>query len=100
MPQATLDQLMDDLRSVVSDAEALLNATAHDASDRARAARERATSSIEQARSSLSTLETDLRSRARHAAEDAGRYVQDNPWQAIGIAGAVGVLLGLLLGRR
>jgi ElaB/YqjD/DUF883 family membrane-anchored ribosome-binding protein len=33
-------------------------------------------------------------------AEDATDYVRENPWQSIGIAAAVGVVAGLLLGRR
>ena len=33
-------------------------------------------------------------------ARDASRYVRDNPWQSIGIAAGVGLLLGLLIGRR
>jgi ElaB/YqjD/DUF883 family membrane-anchored ribosome-binding protein len=91
---------MEDLRTVVADAEALLSATAHDASEKARGARERATGSVEQARRRLEELEEELTDRAKAAADDAGRYVKDNPWQSIGIAAAVGVVIGLILGRR
>ena len=100
MSEASTRKLMDDLRTVVADAEALLNATAHDASEKARDARQRATGSVEQARKRLEELEEELRARAKAAADDAGRYVKDNPWQSIGIAAAVGVVIGLILGRR
>ncbi|HUO95322.1 MAG TPA: DUF883 family protein [Steroidobacteraceae bacterium] len=100
MSEASTRKLMEDLRTVVADAEALLSATAHDASEKARDARERATGSVEQARKRLEELEEDLRKRAQAAADDAGRYVKDNPWQSIGIAAAVGVVVGLILGRR
>ena len=100
MSHASTRQLMDDLRTVVADAEALLSATAHDASEKARDARERASGSVEQARKRLEELEEELKARARAAADDAGRYVKDNPWQSIGIAAAVGVVIGLILARR
>ena len=34
------------------------------------------------------------------AARATDDYVHDNPWQAIGIAGVTGLLLGLLISRR
>ena len=36
----------------------------------------------------------------KRAARVTDDYVHDNPWQAIGIAAAVGVLVGLLMNRR
>ena len=62
--------------------------------------RARAAESLRQARERLGALEDELFSRARDAARDTDRYVRDNPWQSIGIAAGVGLLLGLLLGRR
>ena len=41
MSEASTHQLIEDLRTVVADAEALVAATAHDVSDKARSARER-----------------------------------------------------------
>ena len=100
MSDASTRKLMEDLRTIVADAESLLTATAHDASDRAREARERATGSVEQARRRLEELEKELKTRAKAAADDAHRYIRDNPWQSLGVAAAVGVVIGLLLGRR
>jgi ElaB/YqjD/DUF883 family membrane-anchored ribosome-binding protein len=100
MSEPSTRKLMDDLRTVVADAEALLSATAEGAGEKAHDARRRAAESVEQARARLDELETELKKRAEKAADDAGRYVRDNPWQAIGIAAAVGVVLGLVLGRR
>jgi len=36
----------------------------------------------------------------REAAANADEYVHANPWQAVGAAAGVGLLLGLLLSRR
>src|SRR5260221_14722435 len=38
--------------------------------------------------------------RAKETARATDDYVHDHPWQAIGIAAAVGVVIGLLMNRR
>jgi ElaB/YqjD/DUF883 family membrane-anchored ribosome-binding protein len=91
------DKLLDDLRRVVEDTEALLAATAGQAGERARDARTRAEDSLRQARD---RLEEEVVGRARDAARDTDRYVHDNPWQSVGIAAGVAFVLGLLLSRR
>ena len=100
MSDASTKKLMEDLRNVVADAEAMLSATAEGASDKAHDARKRAAESVEQARARLDELETELKKRAEKAADDANRYVRDNPWQAIGVGAAIGFLLGLAISRR
>jgi ElaB/YqjD/DUF883 family membrane-anchored ribosome-binding protein len=93
-------QLMEDLRVVVEDAEALLKATAGQAGEKVGQARQRAEESVRQARERLGELEGEVRARARDAAKTTDRYVHENPWGAIGIAAGVGFMLGLLSGRR
>lgn len=93
-------QLMEDLRVVVEDAEALLKATAGQAGEKVGQARQRAEESVRQARERLGELEGEVRARARDAARTTDRYVHENPWGAIGIAAGVGFMLGLLSGRR
>lgn len=93
-------QLMEDLRVVVEDAEALLKATAGQAGERVEHARTRAEESVKQARERLAELEGELRLRAREAARTTDRYVHENPWGAIGMAAGIGFILGLLSGRR
>jgi ElaB/YqjD/DUF883 family membrane-anchored ribosome-binding protein len=100
MSATPTDKLLDDLRRVVEDTEALLAATAGQAGERARDARTRAEDSLRQARDRLKGLEKEVVGRARDAARDTDRYVHENPWQSIGIAAGVAFVLGLLLSRR
>ncbi len=100
MSRNNADRILDDLRAVVEHAEALMRETAGKAGDEATAARARATESLEAARDKLQSLENELLDRSREAVRDTDRYVRDNPWQSIGIATGVGVLIGLLLSRR
>ena len=37
---------------------------------------------------------------ARHTVQATDDYVRQKPWQATGIAAGIGVLIGLLIGRR
>ncbi len=98
--EASLQDLMDDLRAVVGDAEALLSATADAAGERVAAARRQATESLEQARRRLGELEEEYGGRAAEAAEAVDGYVRGNPWASVGVALAAGLLVGLLVGRR
>jgi ElaB/YqjD/DUF883 family membrane-anchored ribosome-binding protein len=96
MSEINVGKLADDLQTLVSDAEELLRATASTAGEKAAEARERAEDSLRAVRSRLSSVERDLRGRARVV----GDYVEDNPWQAIAVAGGIALVLGLLMGRK
>ena len=100
MTEATIDKLMDDLRNVAADAEALLAATAGDATERVREARQQATSSLKKARARLEVWEGQMKDRAVASAREVDQYVHDRPWQAVAAALGVGAVIGLLLGRR
>jgi len=98
--EATTDQLMSDLKTVMSDAEALLKATSNQTGERIQEVRARAEESLRQARERVTQVEQDALKAAREMAEATEEYVRDNPWQAVGVAAGVGLLLGLVLGRR
>jgi len=99
-PPPSSAQLMDDLRIVVEDAEALLKATAGQAGERVDQVRTRAEESLRAARARLDEFEGEVADRAREAARSTDRYVHENPWGAIGIAAGVAFILGLLASRR
>jgi ElaB/YqjD/DUF883 family membrane-anchored ribosome-binding protein len=98
--QAQKDRLIRDLHSVVAEAEALLKATAGQAGEGSAELRARVQDSLDRARRHLLDLQDAAVERARAAGRAADDYVHDKPWQMIGLAAAVGVLLGLLLSRR
>lgn len=96
----TTAKLLEDLKALARDAEALLQATAAYTGERVVEVRARAEESLQQARSRLSEMKTNALQEARDAADAADIYVQKNPWQSVGIAAGVGLLIGLLLRRR
>jgi ElaB/YqjD/DUF883 family membrane-anchored ribosome-binding protein len=86
-------KLAEELRSLVSDAEALLrSATSADGAE----AQERAEATLHELRGRLNALEEQLTARAR----DVDTYVRTNPWQAVAVVGGLALLLGLMMGRR
>ena len=55
---------------------------------------------VDSAKESLSDRADTLRRQAQQAATTADDYVHDSPWAAIGIAAAVGAVVGILATRR
>ena len=96
----TTDKLAQDLKIVISDAEELLRATASQAGDKVSAAREKIQDSLRQAKAKLAEVEDILIDKGKEAARATDEYVHDNPWRAVGIAAGVGLIVGLLIGRR
>jgi ElaB/YqjD/DUF883 family membrane-anchored ribosome-binding protein len=97
---ASRDRLVQDMRTVISDAEDLLRATANQAGEKIAVARERIQDSLHQAKVKLAEAEAVVTERAKQAARYTDDYVHDNPWRAIGVAAGIGLLLGLLMARR
>ncbi|OWQ44982.1 hypothetical protein CDL60_21995 [Roseateles noduli] len=94
------DRLLNDLNQVVSDAESLLRATADQTSAGASELRARVQSTLDRAKSSLGDFQSAAVDRAKAAGKATDDYVHDNPWQSVGVAAGVGLLIGLLLTRR
>ena len=93
-------KLVADLKVVVADAEELLRATASQAGEKVSAARERIQASLATAKVKLTDAERALVDKTKDAAKAADEYVRENPWQAVGIAAAAGLVLGVLISRR
>ena len=98
--EVTTDQLVEDLKTVMNDAEALLRATSAQTGEKIQEVRARAEESLRQARARLSEVEEEALRRARELADATEEYVRDNPWQSVGIAAGIGLVLGILISRR
>ena len=96
----TKDKLVQDFKIVVSDAEELLKATASQAGEKVTVARERIQDSLHNAKIKLAEAEDVIVQKGKQAARATDDYVQENPWRAVGIAAGVGLIIGLLVGRR
>ena len=94
------EKLIDDFAAVLAEAEEMLKRAAGETGDKARDLRSQVETKLLRAKLSLQELEGQAVDRAKAAARATDDYVHDNPWQAVGIAAAIGVVVGLLMNRR
>ena len=96
----TKEQLIADFKVVVADAEALLKATANQGGEAVANLRAKTEESIAAAKVKMADAQEALIEKTRAAAEAADGYVHDKPWHAVGIAAGIGLVIGLLIGRK
>jgi ElaB/YqjD/DUF883 family membrane-anchored ribosome-binding protein len=96
----TKDQLISDFKVVVSDAEAIIKATANQGGEALTAWRAKAGESLAAAKTKLANAQTAVVEKSKVAAKTTDTYVHENPWRAVGIAAGVGLVVGLLISRR
>lgn len=100
MTLAQKDKLMADLRVVVNDAEELLRLGAEQTGASAIEWRTRVEARLAKAKLSLADLQETAVAKAKAAGHAADDYVHEKPWKAIGAAAGMGLVVGLLIGRR
>jgi ElaB/YqjD/DUF883 family membrane-anchored ribosome-binding protein len=94
------DQLLADLKTVIQDAEAWLRHGGSLTGEELKAAKAKFERTIVKAKDDIVRLEQAAVEKAKVAAKATDEYVQDNPWKSVGIAGAVGVVIGMLIARK
>ncbi len=87
---------MRDLKAVVRDAEDLLKATAGQAGEKVGELRERLGSALESAKDTCQNLQENTIA----AAKATDQCIRDHPYESIGVAFGVGLIVGVLIGRR
>jgi len=98
--QLARERVMADLRSLVHDSEELLKATAGDVSEKAREARTRLSAALERSKSTVADLQSQAMAGAKAAARKADTVIREHPYESLGVAFGVGLVIGVLVGRR
>ena len=89
-------RLVGDLKTVAHDAEALMKATANHAGEKVGELRERLGTALESAKVTAQRLEE----KTKEAAKATDRTIREHPYESIGIAFGVGLLIGVLVARK
>ena len=89
-------KLTGDMKVVMRDAEDLLKATAGDASEKMKEIRGRLSSAMETAKETYGRVQE----KTVQAAKATDQTIRAHPYESIGIAFGVGLLIGVLVGRR
>jgi ElaB/YqjD/DUF883 family membrane-anchored ribosome-binding protein len=94
--EANMGKLVEDLRVLSHDAEAMLRETAGQTGEKVAEIRGRLAASLESAKATYRRLEE----RAVAGAKVADKTIREHPYESVGVAFGVGLLVGVLVGRR
>jgi len=94
------ERVVADLKSLVRDSEDLLKATAGDVSEKAKEVRTRISSALARAKETCANLQDQTAETAREAAKKADTVIRTHPYESIGVAFGVGLLIGVLVTRK
>jgi ElaB/YqjD/DUF883 family membrane-anchored ribosome-binding protein len=94
------ERIRADLESLTHDAEDLLKATAGDMSEKAKEARSRVAAALDRAKTTCIHLQEQTLATAKAAARKADTTIREHPYESIGVAFGVGLLIGVLVTRK
>jgi len=94
------DKFIEEVKASLDEAEKLMREAAEATGDKAGELREKALRSLRVTRDSLHDAQEAVVEHSVRAAKATDNYVHDKPWQAIGVAGIVGLMFGMLISRR
>jgi ElaB/YqjD/DUF883 family membrane-anchored ribosome-binding protein len=89
------DKLIHDLKNISSDAEELLKSAGGEINEKTKAVRHRLNGALQSAKESCEVLQE----RAIESIAAADQTIRRHPYQTLGIALGIGVLVGLVLRR-
>lgn len=90
------ERLTSDLKTVVHDAEELMKATAGQAGEKVTQARSRLSAALESAKASYQRVQE----KTVAAAKATDKTIRAHPYESIGIAFGLGLLVGVLVARK
>jgi ElaB/YqjD/DUF883 family membrane-anchored ribosome-binding protein len=100
MSEINKERFMSDIKTVLADAEDLLKQAASATGERASELRETALTRLKQAKEKAADAQVVVIEKGKKAARATDDFVHERPWASIGIAGGIGVVIGLLINRR
>jgi ElaB/YqjD/DUF883 family membrane-anchored ribosome-binding protein len=95
-----LDDAGTDMKTLVKDAQSLLTSAASLTGVKADELRERGMRMLDAALGKSSVYKDQAMVKGKELAKNADVYVKDNPWRTVAVAAGVGLLVGVLLGRK
>jgi ElaB/YqjD/DUF883 family membrane-anchored ribosome-binding protein len=94
------EKLIKDFRSVIADTEELMKFVSNEGEGKAQVLRDKLNQNLSSAKEYLHNLEDVVVDKSRVAARATDEYVHENAWQTVGLAIAVGILVGYLISPR
>lgn len=95
-----MNEVQTDVKTLVKDAQTLLTAAAALTGEKAEEMRGRGMQMLDVALGKASQVQGQAVVKGKELAHTADVYVKDNPWRTIAAAASVGLLVGVILGRK
>jgi len=96
LTKETNERLSTELENAVGDAEEFMKSTSGHSGEKANEIRRRLASAVESAKAATRKLQE----KAKEAAKATDHSIREHPYESIGLAFGVGLLIGVLVGRR
>lgn len=93
-------KIVSDLKEVMSGAESLIKATAGDVTDKVKEVRAQLSESLARTKVKVHDIEEIVKDKAVTSAKETDRVIRDHPYESIGVAFGVGLLIGILINRK
>ena len=100
MLENNLTTVNNDVKTLVKDAQALFSAAAALTGEKAEEVRARGMRSLDAALAKAAEAQAGAIVAGKQMAATADVYVKENPWRTIAAAAGVGLLVGVILGRK
>jgi len=92
-------KIIEDIKMLLNDSEELVRLSASLPGEGVEALRSRLRDHTDTARAALEDAQASAQSRYRASIDCTEKYVQENPWQSLGMAAAAGFVLAVLISR-
>lgn len=100
MPNNSIKTVRNDMKSLVEDARELFREASQNTGDKADELRARGMHLLDGAMERAQEVQALALEKGKVAAQNTDEFVHQKPWQAVGIAAGIGLMVGMLLSRR
>ena len=100
MLESNINVVKNDIKTLVTDAQALFNAATELTGEKADDVRKRGMHLLDAALLKAQSVQACAAVSGREITASAYGYVKENPWRTIGLATGFGLLVGVVLGRK
>lgn len=89
-----------DMKTLVRDAQELFREASLATGEKAEELRNKGLVMLDAAMEKAQQIQAVAVEKGKEAAQTTDEFVHEHPWQAVGIAAGIGLVVGLLIGRR
>jgi len=100
MLEQNISTVNNDVKTLVKDAQALFTAATALTGEKAEELRGRGMRALDTALAKAQEAQQSAIAASKEIAQQADVYVKENPWRSIAAAAGVGLLIGVIIGRK